>query len=409
MKTKRFLSSLLLLVFALSLASASAFAAPSPSPTPGADAAPAATAAPDTDFVINPEGETLYNDGDTVFNNFGTVYNNGGVVYNNGGVVYNNSGTVYNNGGVVYNNGALVYNNDGAVYNNGESAPTEDAVSVPAMAETAAEPEEFEISFAADYSALCDIEGLSERNGKSYIAPDGAATITAKPGLTLVSASSNTGACTIDENGVVTLDRVDRDGKLTLGFELAAPIISPEGGSYADDHNVSIRCEAKDADIYYSLDGSEPSTKSLKYERPFEIDESCVVRAIAVIEGAENSDIVEQTYVYPRIDDVDFKTAEAGYADVAEKAIVVKNTGLGPLVIESAELAGADMDSFTLSSEDGATIASGQSNSRTWKVAPKSGLAVGEYEAEVIFTFASGDTESVDLEFKVVKADVKKA
>lgn len=415
MKTKRFLSSLLLLVFALSLISATAFAAPAAPSAPPAPSAPAAQTASPTDtaesaaaFVINPEGETLYNDGDTVFNNFGTVYNNGGVVYNNGGIVYNNSGTVYNNGGVVYNNGALVYNNDGTVYNNGESAPTEDEVSVPAMAE-GTEPEAFEISLAADYSALCDIEGLTERDGKSFIAPEGAATITAKPGLTLTSAKSDTGACTIDDKGVVTLDRVDRDGKLTLGFVVEAPVISLEGGSYAEEHTVSISCAAKGADIYYSTDGSEPSSESLRYDKPFEVDESCVVRAIAVLEGAEASDIAEETYIYPRIEDVDFKSETEGYLDVDAKAVVVKNTGLGALVIESAELSGEDKDSFTLSSENGATIASGQSNSRSWKIEPKKGLKAGEYEAEVVFTLASGDTESADISFKVLKPDTKKA
>lgn len=421
MKMKRFLSSLAVLVFALCLISSTAFAAPAPSPTPGVDAAPAASPAPALviepgSVIINPEGETLYNDGDTVFNNFGTVYNNGGIVFNNGGTVYNNSGTVYNNGGIVYNNGALVYNNDGTVYNNGEAAPGAAAAdtapaeggTVPAMAESA-DDGLFEISFAADYSALCDIEGLTERGGSSYIEADGAAVIRAKPGLSLVSASTDTGACTIDSEGAVTLDRVDHDGTLTLGFTVAAPVINPEGGSYAEERNVTISCEAEGAVIYYTTNGSEPGSKSQKYTKPFEVEDSCVVRAVAMVDGAEHSEIVEETFVYPDAKDVDFGRETEGYLDVDEKAVVVRNTGLASLVIESAELGGADKESFTLSSEKGATIASGQSNSRTWKVAPVKGLSAGEYEADVIFTLASGDTFTVELEFDVVKADGKRA
>lgn len=421
MKMKRFLSSLAVLVFALCLISSTAFAAPAPSPTPGVDAAPAVSPAPALviepgSVIINPEGETLYNDGDTVFNNFGTVYNNGGIVFNNGGTVYNNSGTVYNNGGIVYNNGALVYNNDGTVYNNGEAAPGAAAAdtapaegdTVPAMAESA-DDGLFEISFAADYSALCDIEGLTERGGSSYIEADGAAVIRAKPGLSLVSASADTGACTIDSEGAVTLDRVDHDGTLTLGFTVAAPVINPEGGSYAEERNVTISCEAEGAVIYYTTNGSEPGSKSQKYTKPFEVEDSCVVRAVAMVDGAEHSEIVEETFVYPDAKDVDFGRETEGYLDVDEKAVVVRNTGLASLVIESAELGGADKESFTLSSEKGATIASGQSNSRTWKVAPVKGLSAGEYEADVIFTLASGDTFTVELEFDVVKADGKRA
>lgn len=421
MKMKRFLSSLAVLVFALCLISSTAFAAHAPSPTPGVDAAPAVSPAPALviepgSVIINPEGETLYNDGDTVFNNFGTVYNNGGIVFNNGGTVYNNSGTVYNNGGIVYNNGALVYNNDGTVYNNGEAAPGAAAAdtalaeggTVPAMAESA-DDGMFEISFAADYSALCDIEGLTERDGSSYIEADGAAVIKAKPGLSLVSASADTGACTIDSEGAVTLDRVDHDGTLTLGFTVAAPVINPEGGSYAEERNVTISCEAEGAVIYYTTNGSEPGSKSQKYTKPFEVEDSCVVRAVAMVDGAEHSEIVEETFVYPDAKDVDFGRETEGYLDVDEKAVVVRNTGLASLVIESAELGGADKESFTLSSEKGATIASGQSNSRTWKVAPVKGLSAGEYEADVIFTLASGDTFTVELEFDVVKADGKRA
>lgn len=427
MKMKRFLSSLTVLVFALCLISSTAFAAPAPSSSPGADpapaASPAAAASPAPALVIEPgsviintEGETLYNDGDTVFNNFGTVYNNGGIVFNNGGTVYNNSGTVYNNGGIVYNNGALVYNNDGTVYNNGEAAPGAAAAdtapaeggTVPAMAESG-DDGLFEISFAADYSALCDIEGLTERGGSSFIEPDGAAVITAKPGLALVSASTDTGACTIDSEGAVTLDRVDHDGTLTLGFTVAAPVINPEGGSYAEGREITISCEAEGAVIYYTTNGSEPDSKSQKYVKPFEIEDSCVVRAVAMVDGAGHSEIAEETFVYPDAEDVDFGRETEGYLDVDEKAVVVRNTGLASLVIESAELGGADKDSFTLSSEKGATIASGQSNSRTWKVAPVKGLSAGEYEADVIFTLSSGDTFTVELEFDVEKADGKRA
>ena len=85
----------------------------------------------------------------------------------------------------------------------------------------------------------------------------------------------------------------------------------------------------------------------------------------------------------------------------------MKNTGLGELVIESVALEGGDSSSFILSTTDGGTVATGQSDNKTWTVVPKKGLAAGEYETEAVFTLSSGDKVSVDIDFKVSKTAAK--
>ncbi len=408
------------------------------------------------DVVINDIGETLYNDGDTVVNNFGTVYNNGGVVFNNGGVVFNNSGTVYNNGGVVYNNGAVVYNNDGTVYNNdGEvednaavaadnaETDTEDADEAESKSdekaddksdkdskkaedtdaeaesetdaeEAAVEDEEeddgvYSITLAADYSALADFNGFdTDEDGNLSVTAKSVCTIAPHVGITITNATSTTGACTIDSDGVVTFQRAERDGKITLKFKVDAPVITPESATYVDDVEVSI-IAADGTDIYYTIDGSEPSTKSKKYTGSFELGGSTIVRAFATISGATKSDVTEVSYIYPAIADIDFGTSKVGYEQPKAKALVVKNTGLGELVVESVKLKGDDKNSFTLSTTDGDTVASGQSNNKTWTIVPKKGLAAGEYEAEVEFTFDSGETLDVEVSFTVTNASAKAA
>lgn len=362
-------------------------------------------------------GETYYNNGDVAFNNGGTVYNNGGTVFNNGGVVYNNDGVVFNNGGTVFNNSGTVHNNSGRVEDNSIAAAAvtgagklTNAADNTAKADAEDEtPRDFVVTLAGDYSALCDITGLAENaDGEYTLAPDGEAVIAARPGLTLTDAFTTAGACTMDDNGTVTLAKLDRDGKLTLKFKLDTPVIAPGAGAYGDDTLISITA-ADGADIYYTLDGSDPTEESTKYAEPFELDSSAVLKAVAVMDGAKNSDTAEASYIFPVVLDVRFVTTEVGYKEIAAKPVTVKNTGLGALKIASATLAGEDKDAFTLSTERGGTVATGQSNTKTWTVAPKTGLAAGEYEAEVVFTLDSGDTVGADIHFTVKAPASKKA
>lgn len=367
--------------------------------------------------AINGADETYYNNGDTVFNNGGTVFNNSGIVFNNGGVVFNNGGTVYNNGGMVYNNSGTAYNNGGVVEDNTAAAGAVKADAKPtekndASSETTAETEtvaEYRITPAADYSDLITVDGMERDSKGGYIIESDAVGVI-KPifGVTITEATTTAGACTLTDDGSILLERVDRDGKLTLKFKTDAPTITPASGSYGDD--VEITINAPDgADIYYTTNGATPTKSSTKYTKPFEIEKSTTIKAIAIIDGAKQSDTAEENYVFPAVGDVDFGKVSVGYTEIEAMPVVVKNTGLAKLKIISAALAGDDKDSFTLSTEKGATVATGQSNEKTWLVTPKTGLRVGEYEAEVVFILDSGDSVEASVKLSVVKPENKKA
>lgn len=364
---------------------------------------------------VNAQGDTLYNDGKTVFNNGGTVYNNGGTVFNNGGVVFNNDGTVYNNGGVVYNNSGTVHNNSGRVEDNSVAAAAvtgADKLQGTADGEADAEKDaksEHTLTLAEDYSLLADITGLeADGNGSYTMQAEDKLIITPKAGIALTDATTTAGACTMSDSGIVTLDRVDRDGKLTLKFKLDAPVAAPGAGSYGDDVLVTLTA-AENAKIYYTLDGSAPSEKSKLYAEPFELESSCVLKAVAVLDGAKKSDVTEEVYIFPTAADIDFGSAEQGYKAIEAKPIVVKNTGLGDVKIVSVKLEGDDKADFTLNTEKGGTVPTGQSDAKTWTVAPKRNLAPGKYETETVFTFDSGDTMDVDISFTVKATAAKKA
>ena len=375
------------------------------------------------DAIINAPGETLYNDGDTVFNNYGTVFNNGGIVFNNGGTVYNNAGTVYNNGGTVYNNAGTVYNNGGSVEDNSvaaaavtgadkltdkdtaaaDSAKPDSTKDAKSSASATSGKTEYTVTLAGDYSAFVDIDGLTENDDGTYTATStSVATITPKSGITVTDATATTGACSVSDAGIFSLERVDADGTLTLKFKLDVPVITPGSATYCDDTDITITA-ADGADIYYTLDGSTPTEKSEKYTKPFEIDSSTVIKAIAVMDGARTSDTAEESYVFPVIRDIDFGHETVGYTQPDPVAFVVKNTGLGKLTVESVTLDGADKSRFILNTEEGGTVPTGQINSKTWTVVPKKGLSAGEYEAEAVFTFDSGEQMRVEISFTVDK------
>lgn len=449
MKRRSIECAVLILALVMSLASVTAFAAPAVE-----DAALLME-----DVVVNDFDCTYYNDGGVVVNNFGIVYNNGGTVYNNGGTVYNNEGTVYNNGGIVFNNGAQVYNNGGTVYNNdggvvhdtglvasAAGAETESAADVveteaadqiplqpveqpeadperpsienpelPATEDKDAEEDSKEkeeaetsgvhlIELAGDYSALAVIEGLTELPDGSFVIREGAeASIRAKEGLILTHAITTAGTCSSDNMGTITLANVDRDGKLTLKFKLKAPLASLAPGSYDDEKFLSLSSEAEGAKVLYTTDNNSSPQKGKEAKGALKIEKSMAIRAVTVMDGAADSEVIELVYVFPEVKEPKFKSVKAGYEAVAAQPAVLVNTGLDTVYVESVRLAGENADCFTISTEKGGRLASGQRDDSTWMIAPVEGLDPGEYEAEVIFTFSSGDRISEDFDFEVRK------
>ena len=76
----------------------------------------------------------------------------------------------------------------------------------------------------------------------------------------------------------------------------AAPTFNPEAGTYYEVQEVAINCGTDDATIYYTLDGSDPTEDSEVYTEPIEVAETMTIKAIAMKEGYENSNIATAEY-----------------------------------------------------------------------------------------------------------------
>ena len=76
-----------------------------------------------------------------------------------------------------------------------------------------------------------------------------------------------------------------------------APSISPPGGIYTNSVMVSLSDTTPGATIYYTLDGSTPTTNSFLYSTPFTLTNSVAVTAIAFKAGAVPSGTTTVSFV----------------------------------------------------------------------------------------------------------------
>ena len=377
------------------------------------DTAFAVVVGPDAEFsvasetVTVTEGETAYAyEGMIVFNNGGTVYNNLATVYNNGGLVFNNGGTVYNNAGIVYANNGTIYNNTGKVYNNDAeifSFSDDDIVSSSRVYRF------YELKFADYYEPFILVDGVvTEPGSESMMIGEGAAChISPYPGYMLKAAETDAGDLVWDEgDGSLYLTNVDADTTLTLTLQADAPAFGLENGTYAAEQTVTISGPAG-CRIYYSLDGSTPDAESgTLYEEAFPVSETCTVRAVAVVEGVESSEVAKLKLSFLSFTAPEFTEEKEGYFRPVAQAIMVKNPGDEEIKVVSVVLDGENADAFSLSSEGGKTIPAGGLNDTKWSVRPVKGLAAGIYEASAVFTLNSGETVEVPLCFTVVSDGV---
>lgn len=90
------------------------------------------------------------------------------------------------------------------------------------------------------------------------------------------------------------------------------PTFTPASGtSFTDQLSVTIAA-AEGATVYYTLDGTNPTTESNKYEAPIVLTATTTVKAIAVKEGMNNSGVATATYTKDAVVETLAEIIEAG-------------------------------------------------------------------------------------------------
>ena len=77
---------------------------------------------------------------------------------------------------------------------------------------------------------------------------------------------------------------------------VAKPTASPAAGTYTSARNVTLSCSTVGASIYYTKNGTAPTTGSTLYEGAITVSDTTTIKAIAVKEGCEDSAVATFAY-----------------------------------------------------------------------------------------------------------------
>jgi hypothetical protein len=81
-------------------------------------------------------------------------------------------------------------------------------------------------------------------------------------------------------------------------LQVATPTFTPPGGPFFVAQMITIECATPNVTIYYTTDGSTPTTASTVYTGPFLIVGTTTVKAIAVKSGWSNSAVGTAVYTF---------------------------------------------------------------------------------------------------------------
>ena len=118
----------------------------------------------------------------------------------------------------------------------------------------------------------------------------------------------------------------------TTGEEpVATPTFTPANTMLPEPTAISISCATEGATIYYTTDGSEPTTSSNVYSAPFTVSKQTTVKAFATKAGKDNSSVNTITYTFP-----DVAVANIAAFNALSAGTVAKITGTITVVYQNA-------------------------------------------------------------------------
>ena len=79
---------------------------------------------------------------------------------------------------------------------------------------------------------------------------------------------------------------------------LSSPVIKPNAGTYFKPVDVTITCTTPGAKVYYTTNGSDPTTSSTEYSAPFTLNTTTTVKAISALDGEVSGVVTAEYKIY---------------------------------------------------------------------------------------------------------------
>src|SRR5207253_2219165 len=132
---------------------------------------------------------------------------------------------------------------------------------------------------------------LSDTNGSAttiYYTTDGSTPTTAS--TVYAGAISVTQSMTIRAMAAASGMTNSSVASATYTIQVAPPTFSPPGGAYTTPQSVTLS-DAQSATIYYTTDGSTPTTASTQYAGAITVTQNTTIKAMAAASGMANSSV----------------------------------------------------------------------------------------------------------------------
>jgi hypothetical protein len=125
--------------------------------------------------------------------------------------------------------------------------------------------------------------------------------------------------------------QVDVYGLLNAEQQAPAPVISPAGGTFSAAQQVTITDSVSGASIYYTVDGSTPTTGSTLYTGPFQLTTDTTVQAISSAVGYLQSSVSSATYTFnTQVPSPQFSPAAGSYTTT--QSVTISDTTSGATI-----------------------------------------------------------------------------
>jgi hypothetical protein len=112
----------------------------------------------------------------------------------------------------------------------------------------------------------------------------------------------------------------------------ATPTTSLAGGTYTSNQSVTLSTSTSGATIYYTIDGSTPTTSSAVYTSPLSITGATTLKAIAIKTGMTNSGVMSKIYTISIPQVVAPTASPAGGTYNSNQSVTLSTTTSGAMI-----------------------------------------------------------------------------